>query len=127
MRSYQSGVNRALGLGSAKNGFIAWWRQRVSAVLLIPLLAWLGIGLALQAGADFESARAWVGSPINSVLMIATLAVLLFHTAVGLQVIIEDYVETEGLKAASIVLTHFVCFLLTIAGSLAVVRIALGS
>ena len=127
MRSYQTAVNRALGLGSAKNGFIAWWRQRVSAVLLIPLLVWLGIFLALQAGADYDSVSAWVANPLNGVLMVATLAVLLFHTAVGVQVIIEDYIETEGLKAASILLVHFGCFLLTIAGSLAVVRIALGS
>lgn len=127
MRSYQTAVNRALGLGSAKNGFIAWWRQRVSAVLLIPLLAWLGIFLALQAGAGFERVHAWVANPVNSVLMITTLAVLLFHTAVGIQVIIEDYVETAGLKAASILLVHFGCFVLTVAGSLAVVRIALGS
>ncbi|BAU58323.1 succinate dehydrogenase hydrophobic membrane anchor protein [Halorhodospira halochloris] len=127
MRSYQTAVNRALGLGSAKNGFIAWWRQRVSAVLLIPLLLWLGVFVALLAGADHATAHAWIANPINSVLMIATLAVLLFHTAVGVQVIIEDYVETEGLKAASILLVHFGCFLLTIAGSLAVVRIALGS
>ncbi len=126
MRSYETAVSRAHGRGSTKNGFSHWWRQRITSVLLVPLLAWLAGGLALQAGADLESARAWVAFPLNATLLIVALAVLFYHAALGVQVVIEDYVHLEGLKVASLMLLYLVCFTLVVAGSLAVVRIALG-
>ncbi len=125
-RSYQTALKRARGLGSAGNGFHHWWHQRITAAVLVPITLWLGIGLALQAGADFEAARAWVASPINATLMIVAVIVLLYHGALGVQVVIEDYVHTDGLKAGGILLVQLACFILAVAAILATVQIALG-
>ncbi len=127
MRAFETPLSRAKGLGSAKNGFHHWWQQRITAVVLVPLMLWLGFGIALQAGADLESARAWVAHPVNATLLVTSIIILFYHGAIGVQVVIEDYVHTEGLKAAGILLVHFACFLVAVAGILAVIRIALGS
>ncbi|MFP4146838.1 MAG: succinate dehydrogenase, hydrophobic membrane anchor protein [Halorhodospira sp.] len=126
MRRYETAVSRARGRGSAKNGFHHWWHQRLTAVALVPLMLWLGIGLALQAGAEFEAARAWVAHPVNATLLIAAIVMLLYHGALGVQVVIEDYVHTEGLKWMGNLAVYAACFLLAVAGILAVIQIVLG-
>ncbi len=126
MRQYRTALGRARGLGSTKNGFPHWWHQRVTGAALVPLLLWLGVGLALQADADLEAARAWAGSPVNATLLIVATVMLLYHGALGVQVVIEDYVHTDGLKVASILLVQLACLLLAVAGILAVIQIALG-
>ena len=62
-------LNRARGLGSAKDGLHHWWAQRLTAVALIPLVVWFAISLVMLSGADYAIARAWIGSPIVMVLL----------------------------------------------------------
>ncbi len=126
MRRYETAESRARGLGSAKNGFHHWWHQRLTAVLLVPLMLWLGMGLALQAGAEFEAARDWVANPINATLLIVAIVMLFYHGALGVQVVIEDYVHTAGLKWLSNLAVQFACLVVAVAGILAVIQITLG-
>lgn len=68
-----------------------WMRQRVTAVLLIPLSLWLLWAGASLAGASYAVTNAFFSSPVNA-LAGALLAVIgLFHTQRGTQGIIEDY------------------------------------
>ena len=39
----RSPLGRAVGLGSAKEGVEHWWRQRMTALLLVPLVVWFVI------------------------------------------------------------------------------------
>ncbi len=126
MSGFETPVARARGLGSAKRGYRHWWAQRVTAVALVPLVLWLGFGLALHGAADFETARAWVSGPVTAVLWIVALVVAFYHAALGLQVVIEDYVGGDGMKVAAILLAQAFCVLLAVGGIVAVLRIALG-
>ena len=47
--------------------------------------------------------------------------------AVGLQVVLEDYVHAEWLKVAALIVLRFAVALLGLAAALAVLRIALGA
>ena len=40
MTDHRTALGRARGLGSAKEGVAHWWVQRVTALLLIPLVLW---------------------------------------------------------------------------------------
>ena len=40
MTDHRTALGRARGLGSAKEGVAHWWVQRVTALLLIPLVVW---------------------------------------------------------------------------------------
>jgi succinate dehydrogenase / fumarate reductase membrane anchor subunit len=72
-----------------------WWLQRVSAVVLIPLVGWIAIFVLGRMSADYEGARGWLGQPLNGGLMIVSLFVLYWHARLGLQVIAEDYVANS--------------------------------
>ena len=85
---------RAMGLGSAKEGVQHWWAQRVSAVALVLLGLWFVASLIALAGADHLRVVAWLHGPLAAVLTILMLAAVFYHTALGLQVVIEDYVHT---------------------------------
>jgi succinate dehydrogenase / fumarate reductase, membrane anchor subunit len=117
---------RARGLGSAREGVGHWWIQRVTAVALLPLIVWLVLSLALLGSSDYAILIGWVARPVNSILLLATALALFWHSALGLQVIIEDYIDSKGLRAALIIAVHFANILCAISSIFAVLKIALG-
>ena len=119
-------LSRARGLGSAKQGVHHWWAQRITAIALIPLVAWFAISLIMMSGADYNVVRAWIGSPVVMVLLTLTFDVGLHHGQLGMQVVIEDYVHNDGVKLALIVLVRFIAVLFGLAGIVAVLRIGFG-
>lgn len=120
-------LKRALGLGSAKSGTDHFMWQRITAIVLVLLGAYL-IGLLLSLGsASYELARAIVGDPINATILVAFLVTMFWHAKLGLQVIIEDYVHTPAVAGAAHVANIFICALAAVASVLAVIRISLGA
>ena len=120
----RSPLGRALGLGSAKEGVAHWWAQRVSAVALVPLGLWFTASLISLAGAERAEISGWLHGPIASVLMILTIGTVFYHGALGIQVVIEDYAPSEGVKIVGIVLTKLLALLLAVAGIFAVLKLA---
>ena len=70
---------------------------------------------------------AWVAHPAVAIGLILLILASFYHSQLGLQVIIEDYVSTHSVRTASIILTNFLCLLFTIIGVVAVLKITLGS
>ena len=122
----RSPLNRARGLGSAKDGLHHWWMQRLTALALIPLVIWFAISLVMMSGADYGMVRAWIGSPVAMVLLILTIVIGLHHGQLGLQVVIEDYVHNDGLKLALIVAVRFIAVFFGLAAVVAIMRIGFG-
>jgi succinate dehydrogenase / fumarate reductase membrane anchor subunit len=126
MRSpMRSPLGRAIGLGSAKEGVAHWWAQRVTALALVPLTLWLAIAMIGLVGADHAAFVAWVRSPMPAVLLILLLVATFYHTALGLQVVIEDYVHGEALRLGSLIIVRLLCILFAVRGVLAVLQMAL--
>lgn len=115
-------LGRAVGLGSAKSGFGHWWTERVTAVALVPLTVWFAAALIAGSGSDYAEVVAWLGSPVTAVLMILLLVVAFWHSALGLQVVIEDYVHS-GAKIWALLFVRFACAALAVTGAVAVLRI----
>jgi succinate dehydrogenase / fumarate reductase membrane anchor subunit len=122
----RSPLARARGLGSAKAGVHHWWAQRITAIALIPLVAWFAVSLVALSGADYELVRGWIGSPIVMVLLILTIGVGLHHAQLGLQVVIEDYVHSDGWKLALIVALRFIAVFFGLAAIVAILSIGYG-
>jgi succinate dehydrogenase / fumarate reductase membrane anchor subunit len=120
----RSPLGRAVGLGSAKEGVEHWWRQRLTAVALVPLVLWFVIALVAHVGVGRREAVAWLGSPIPAILMIVLIGTAFYHGALGLQVVIEDYVHREWSKLTLLIAVRFACFLLGVAGIFAILRMA---
>ena len=123
----RSPLNRARGLGSAKSGVHHFWVQRLTAVALIPLVAWFAVSLVMMSGADYGMVRAWIGSPVVMVLLILTICIGLHHAQLGIQVVIEDYVHNDGVKLALIVGVKFIAVFFGLAATVAILRIGFGS
>lgn len=120
-------LKRALGLGSAKSGTDHFMWQRITAIVMVLLGAYL-IGLLLSLGsANYQLAHAIVGDPVNATILVAFLVTMFWHAKLGLQVVIEDYVHTPVVAGAAHVANIFVCALAAIASVLAVIRITLGA
>ena len=117
---------RVRGLGSAKEGTHHFWWQRVTAIALVPLTIWIMLALIGAVGADYESARSFVASPIISVLMIALIVMLFYHAQLGMQVVIEDYVHGETTKTVTLLLNLFVAVLFGLSAVIALLKIAFG-
>ena len=122
--SLRSPIGRALGRGSAKSGVSHWWVQRLTAVALVPLTVWFAFAVVHLPTSDYEAVRAWVASGINPVLLLQLIGALAWHSALGVQVVLEDYVHAKGLKLAALLASTLLHALLAVAGVYAVLRIA---
>jgi succinate dehydrogenase / fumarate reductase membrane anchor subunit len=122
----RSPLGRALELGSAKDGVKQWWLERVTAIALVPLTVWFAASIVVHTGNDYVTLIAWLRTPIATILMVLLLIALFYHTALGLQVVIEDYIHS-GMKIPALLGMRFGCFALAAAGILAMLRIAFHS
>lgn len=91
----RSQLGQVRGLGSAKSGAAHWWAQRLTAVALVPLTLWFVWSALHLVGAPHEALLAWIGGPIPVVLLIALVLATFYHLALGMQMVIEDYVSSE--------------------------------
>lgn len=87
---------RARGLGGAHEGMRHWLHQRVTAVVNIPLMLWLVWSVVNMPGLDHATFTAWLGQPVNAVLMILAVLSVFYHASLGLQVVYEDYLHHKG-------------------------------
>lgn len=120
-------LKRARGLGSAKSGTGHFIWQRVTAIALVLLGAYL-VGLLFSlGGSGFARAYATVANPLNATVLVSFLVGTFWHAKLGMQVVIEDYVHTPLWAGIAHLANIIVCMLAAVAGVLAVVRIALGA
>ena len=116
---------RVLGHGSAKDGVEHWWWQRLTAVALAPLSIWFVVSLLGLLGKDHLAAVRWLSSPLNATFMILFVVALFHHAQLGLQVVIEDYIESEGRRMFYLVLMKFTSVLLTLLAVVSILQIAI--
>ncbi len=119
--SLRSPLGQVRGLGSAKEGVSHWWAQRLTALALIPLCLWFVASVVALAGADHAAVRDWVDSPVVAGLLILLIVATFYHAFLGLQVVIEDYVHSEGVKLMTLLLVKGASLVLGTVGVLAVV------
>lgn len=125
--SLRSPLGRARGLGSAKDGVHHFWVQRVSAVALVPLSLWFIFSVAQLAGGEFTAVRHWVSAPSVAVTLVLFLGAALYHSMLGMQVIVEDYVAHEGARITVLMLMKFIHAIVAAASIFAVLKVALGA
>jgi succinate dehydrogenase / fumarate reductase membrane anchor subunit len=125
--SLMTPLNRVLGLGTAKGAAEHWWLQRVSAVALLPLGLWFAYGLLTLQGFDYASVSTWVQEPLTSIMLILLVVAVGYHSALGVQVVVEDYVSGKGLRAATLLASTLAHVALSVAAVFAVLKVAFGS
>ena len=125
--SLRSPLGRVLGLGTAKDGTEHWWGQRVSGIALAILGVWFAWSVAALPGFDHAEAVTFIGRPVNALLLLLLSVTMAYHSYLGVQVVIEDYVHSHGLKTASLILSRFAHVFLAVAAVFAIFRLGIGS
>jgi succinate dehydrogenase / fumarate reductase membrane anchor subunit len=120
----RSQLGRVRGLGSAKKGSGHWWAQRVTAIALAPLTLWFVISIIRLAGLPYATMVHWAGQPVNSVLLLCLVLATFYHMALGLQVVMEDYIHDESLKLVSLLAMKGATAVLALASLMAVLKLA---
>ena len=124
MMTMRTPLARAKGLGSAKEGVGHWWHQRLTAMALAPLILWFCTALARLPGADYEKLTTWIAMPVNAVLLVTLIIVALYHGYLGVQVVMEDYVQPRWVRTTLVVISGFAAFLLGLSAIFVVLRLA---
>jgi succinate dehydrogenase / fumarate reductase membrane anchor subunit len=107
-------------------GVQQWWLERVTAVALVPLTLWFTASIVSHTDVGYMAFIAWLRAPSTTILMVLLLIALFHHLALGLQVVIEDYVHSVA-KLPAVITVRLVCFGLAVAGIVATLRIAFGA
>lgn len=119
-------LGQVLGLGSAKAGTEHWWHQRLTAIAGIPLVVFLIGYILVHRGASRAEIVASMHNPVIAVLMGLTIANLVWHMRLGLQVVIEDYVHTDHTKYLLLLLNTFFSVVMAVAGLYAILKMSIG-
>jgi succinate dehydrogenase / fumarate reductase, membrane anchor subunit len=125
MTGYRTPRAKVEGLGAAHSGTTHFWQQRVTAIALVPLTIWFGWAALHLVGAPYDMAIAFLRQPVNAVPMILFIFAALYHMTLGVQLVIEDYIEQEGGKLALLMLNRFFAWLVGAACLFAVFKIAI--
>jgi succinate dehydrogenase / fumarate reductase, membrane anchor subunit len=125
--SLRAPLAKALNHGAAHDGVHHWVVQRVTALGLAPLVVWLVWQLLALPDASYTTVTVWISHSWNAVLLSLTLLLASWHAWLGVQMVVEDYVQTFLSKTALLLLSPFVHALIAASGIYAVLRIALRS
>lgn len=121
---HRSALSRARGLGSAKSGSAHWWAERVTSIALLPLSLYFVASVILLLGADHARMAAYMAMPWNTALFLALIAIMFQHLALGVQVIVEDYVPNEAKRLVTILLLKGIILFLALASAASVLKLA---
>ncbi len=122
--TYRTSRARVSGLGSAGQGTHHWWLQRISALALLPLTVLFIVPFARVLGREHGAVLALYAHPFHALVAVLFIAVAFRHLALGLQVVVEDYVHGKAWRTGLLVGNTMFCVAFGLAGVFAVLKIA---
>jgi succinate dehydrogenase / fumarate reductase membrane anchor subunit len=78
---------------SKHKGSMHWLLQRITGVILMFLSLWFLFNLFFTLSGDYVAMRHWITCPLNASLLGLFIVFVLYHSCLGLEVIIDDYVR----------------------------------
>ena len=117
---------RVRGLGAARSGTGDFWRQRLTAVANIPLTIAAVVIIILLLGRNQAAVAQILGSPFVAIIMLLFIASTTAHMRIGMQVVIEDYVQDEIAKLVLIMANTFFTIAVALASAYGILKLSFG-
>jgi succinate dehydrogenase / fumarate reductase membrane anchor subunit len=77
------------------SGVSHWFNQRISALVLIPVIPWLLYSFILFVKSETNLSSFFFNNILNTSLAIITVVSMFYHSTSGLKVIFEDYIPNK--------------------------------
>jgi len=87
------GLHASVTQTHTPQGSNSWRAQRIAGAALIPLGIWFLIGIFHHGPMGYPAMLHWAAQPWVGAVLALLVGALFYHSALGLQVIIEDYVS----------------------------------
>jgi succinate dehydrogenase / fumarate reductase membrane anchor subunit len=124
--SIRTPLAKARGLGAAKSGTDHWWEQRLTSIALVPL-TFFGIVIVMSlVGRNHAATVQILGSPFVAIVMLLFVFATTFHMKLGAQSVIEDYIHSKPMKTVLLIANSFLCIVLWLACTFAILKISFG-
>jgi succinate dehydrogenase / fumarate reductase membrane anchor subunit len=119
-------LGRVRHLGSAHSGTEHFWRQRVTSIAAVPLsIAGIFIVLSLL-GRNHAAVVQILGSPLVAITMLLFVVTTVYHMWLGMQVIIEDYVDDDQWRLTTLIANTFFSFVIGLVSVYALLKLSFG-
>ncbi len=119
-------LRRVLGLGSAHEGTGHFWRQRLTGLSNLILIAGFVVLVVALLGRPYPEVVAILGSPFVALWLLLMIVSITVHMRIGVQVVIEDYIHGPLLRPFLIILNTFFTFAIAAACIFAILKLAFG-
>jgi succinate dehydrogenase / fumarate reductase membrane anchor subunit len=122
--SSETPLHKVQGMGASHSGTGHFWRERVTSVALLPLSLWFAYVMLGLTGTNEVTMVQFIARPWNALLMAAFAVTSAYHMSLGLQVVIDDYVHTAGMKIFLLILVRAMTIAIIAVCLFALIRIA---
>ena len=119
-------IGEVRGLGSAHHGAGHWVLMQATSAGALITCAYLVISFLLLPDLSYETLASWLRSLGPSFALALLIVAVFWHSRLGLQVLIEDYVDHPGRRFAALLVVNLAAFAGAAFGLLCLIRIALG-
>jgi len=83
---------------SEKHGAAEWVSERLTSLILLPLVGWAIYAAIGLSGKGMDAAMAFVKVPMHAGLLIVMTFISVWHAFMGLKVIIDDYIHKSSTR-----------------------------
>ena len=104
-----------------------WILQKISALVLIPLVCWFLFTFKDFLYKDYSSKVIWFKNYTNSFLFSMFLLTAIFHLRLGLTVVIEDYIHNLKTKKLLLSFIEILCLFLAVLIVIVILILSLGN
>ena len=125
-KSMRTPLARVRNLGASHSGTSDFWRQRVTAVAMVLLIVPVIVVVMMLLGRNHAGAAQILGSLPIAIIMLLFIIASAWHMKIGMQVVIEDYVQSETLKIAAVMANNFFSIAVALTSIYAILKLSSG-
>jgi succinate dehydrogenase / fumarate reductase membrane anchor subunit len=125
-KSMRTPLGRVRSLGSSHSGTSDFWRQRLTAVAMVLLILPVIVVVMMLLGRNQAGAAQILGSPLVAIVLLLFIIASVWHMKIGMQVVIEDYVQSETVKLSAIMANNFFSVAVALASIYAILKLSSG-